>query len=99
MIDKNAIVVEPAVKEICALFGIDDPYAAISEGTLIITAKPHASQKIIDALKSKNIPASVVGKMTPKETGIQVVVDGEKQKLEHPHVDPFWNAFYRTLKP
>jgi hydrogenase maturation factor len=94
---KDKIVVEPGVTEICDMFGIADPYAAISEGTLIITCKPRASGKIIEALKKKNIPASVTGELVPKESGILLIENGKERLLEHPRVDPFWNAFYKAL--
>ena len=44
-IEKEKIVVEEGVAEICRLFGID-PYASISEGTLIIACKAHKAEAI-----------------------------------------------------
>ncbi len=39
-VDRDAIVLPGAVAEVCRLFGID-PYASISEGTLLIACRPH----------------------------------------------------------
>ena len=84
--------------EISDLFGIADPYAAISEGTLILSCRPHKSEAVVRALQAKNIPASVAGILTPPGSGIKVVSDGKERPFEHPRVDPFWNAFYNALK-
>jgi hydrogenase expression/formation protein HypE len=96
-IEQEKIVMEECVPEICRLFGID-PYASISEGTLILTCRAHAADKIVKALQDKNILASVVGELTPPEKGMVLVKNGREGKLEHPIVDPFWNAFYGALE-
>jgi hydrogenase maturation factor len=96
-LNKDEIVVEEGIFEICKLFGIDDPYAAISEGTLIISCRPHKSDQVVDALRAKGIPASVAGELIEQENGIIVRSKGVEKPFEHPRVDPFWNAFYKAL--
>ena len=97
-LNKDAIVVEEGVLEISRLFGIDDPYAAISEGTLIISCKSHKSEAVVNALRVKEIAASVVGELTHSQKGIVVIEDGKEKPFEHPRVDPFWKAFYEALR-
>jgi hydrogenase expression/formation protein HypE len=92
-VEKDKIVVEPCVPEICQLFKID-PYAAISEGTLIIACRPHRADDVVGALAKKGIPSSVAGELTDAARGMVLVEDGKEKKLEHPIVDPFWRAFY-----
>ncbi len=94
-IRKEDIVVEEGVPEICRYFGID-PYAAISEGTLIISCREHKAEEAVRALREKNIPASIVGELTAAKDGMVLVEEGREKKLEHPIVDPFWRAFYAT---
>jgi hydrogenase expression/formation protein HypE len=96
-IEQEKIVVEDGIKEICELFGID-PYASISEGTLILTCRPHKAGEIVAALHNKDIKASVVGELTDPNKGMVLVKDGKEGKLVHPIVDPFWNAFYGALE-
>jgi hydrogenase maturation factor len=92
-VEKERIVVEDCVKEVCGYFGID-PYASISEGTLIISCREYKARKVVDALLKKGIASSVVGELTDAKRGM-VLVEGDKEKkLEHPLVDPFWKAFY-----
>ncbi len=96
-IDKEKIVTDETVFKICQLFGIDDPYAAISEGTLIISCRPQKSDAVVRALQSKGIKASVIGELTDPQKGITVIENGKERPFQHPRVDPFWNAFYQAL--
>ena len=94
---KEQILVEDCVEEICRYFGID-PYASISEGTLIIACREHKAQKVVETLSPKGIKSSIVGELTEPDTGMVLVEGGREKKLEHPIVDPFWRAFYRALE-
>ncbi len=91
-IEKEQIIVQDIVSQVCGLFGID-PYKSISEGTLIITCRPHKSKEVIARLSDKNIPATVVGRVVPEERGIKLSEGGVWAALQHPRVDPFWAAF------
>jgi hydrogenase expression/formation protein HypE len=90
------IVVQDAVKKTCECFDID-PYVAISEGTLLATARPEKADAVVAALQSEGIPASVVGEIVPESEGIHTVENGTKRRLEHPRVDPFWIRFEEYL--
>ena len=96
-VEQEKIVITDSVPEICDYFGID-PYAAISEGTLIIACRPHKAGAVVQALSDKGISASVIGRFTPPQEGMVLVRDGREEELRHPIVDPFWNAFYQALK-
>ena len=96
-LEKERIVVEDCVEDICKLFGID-PYISISEGTLIIACREHKAEEIVEALSRKGIPSSIVGGLTDAKYGMVLVEEGKEKKLEHPLIDPFWDAFYRALK-
>ena len=96
-VEKERIVVEDCVTEICRYFGID-PYASISEGTLIIACKEHKAEKVVKSLSRKGIKSSIVGELVNPKQGMILVEKGKEKKLEHPVVDPFWQAFYNALK-
>jgi hydrogenase maturation factor len=96
-VDKESIVVEDCVPEICRYFGID-PYSSISEGTLIIACKEHKATDILKTLSIHNIKASAVGEFTRPQLGMVLISQGKEKKLEHPIVDPFWRAFYGALE-
>ncbi len=92
-IEKEKIVVEDCVPDICRLFSID-PYSSISEGTLIASCRPHKADQAVDALAKKGIRSSVVGELTDVKKGMVLVQDGKEGKLVHPIVDPFCKALY-----
>jgi hydrogenase expression/formation protein HypE len=96
-IEKGKIIVEEGIEEVCRFFGID-PYASISEGTLIIACKEKKVPDVVKALARKDIKSSIVGELTKPEKGMVLVEKGRERKLEHPIVDPFWRAFYDALE-
>jgi hydrogenase expression/formation protein HypE len=96
-VEKERIVVEDCVTEICRYFDID-PYASISEGTLIIACREHKAERVVKALSRKGIRSSIVGELVNPEQGMILVEKGRENKLKHPVVDPFWQAFYNALK-
>ena len=96
-IEKEKIVVEECVNEICKLFAID-PYKSISEGTLIITCRANKSERLIEMFRDENIKASIVGELIEPKYGMNLIEQGNEKKLQHPTVDPFWQAFYNALQ-
>ncbi len=96
-VEQERIVVEDCVAEVCRFFGID-PYASISEGTLIVVCRPHKAERVVEALSGKGIRSSIVGELTSPERGMVLVRGGREGELKHPIVDPFWKAFYDALK-
>lgn len=95
-VELEKIVLEETVTEICQFFDID-PYASISEGTLIILCRPHKADELVQTLDSKGIKSSIAGEMTPASEGMVLVKSGRPTRLEHPVVDPFWRAFYNAV--
>jgi hydrogenase maturation factor len=91
-IDKEKIIVQGAVRNVCDLFGID-PYSSISEGTLILTCRPHKAKEVILRLGDKGIPASMAGEIVEPRHGMRYFEYGTSHELIHPKVDPFWAAF------
>ncbi len=98
VVHKDEIVVTPSIPEICEMFDID-PFSSISEGTMIAMVRPAFAKEVLSRLDGHGIRASICGEMLDKSQGIQVVEDGVRRPLEHPGVDPFWEAFYGALKP
>jgi hydrogenase maturation factor len=96
-IDLGAIPVRPEVGAVCDHVGID-PYVSISEGTLIATVVPARADAFVRALASAGIDAAIVGEVTDAAAGpVLVTADGERP-LEHPGLDPFWDAFGRWAR-
>jgi hydrogenase expression/formation protein HypE len=95
-IDRDAIPMPEVVELVCAEFGID-PFTSISEGTLIVTARPHRADAVVAALRAAAIPCAIIGEVVPAEQGLRYTTGGQEFPLEPPRLDPFWTAFARAL--
>jgi hydrogenase maturation factor len=93
----DAIPIRPESRAVCSLFNLD-PYSASSEGTLLLTCKPHAVADVIDRLATGGIDAARIGELTPPEEGIRMVQHGRELPLTAPESDPFWPALMRALE-
>ena len=82
-VEKEQIIVEDCVEEICGYFSID-PYASISEGTLLIACREHKAHEVVEALFQKGIKSSIVGELTKPGNGMVLVEGGRERRLEHP---------------
>jgi hydrogenase maturation factor len=96
IVDRDEIVTVPECIELCGELDLD-PYAVISEGTLVLTCRPHAADGIVAALAADGIPASVCGEMRERSEGIRITEGGVERPLVHTHVDPFWAAFGQAI--
>lgn len=97
-IDEGEFIYTDEIDMVCSAFEID-PITAIAEGSLLITANPEYSGRIIQNLFAGGIPASTIGKVL-KDTNIRRLKrrDGEEIPLKIPDQDPFWNAFFEGVK-
>lgn len=97
-VDEPLFVYPEEVRMVCETFKID-PLSAIAEGSLLITAKPTNSKKIIQRLEEVGIEASIIGRVTddPK-TRVITRVDGSVVPLAIPDQDPFWPVFFKGLE-
>lgn len=95
-IEVKNIPVKPEVAQICQLFEID-PYVSISEGTLLLTCVPQASQAILERIRAEGISADCIGICT-EGSEVVLVENSEERLLHHPRVDPFWEAFAKAAQ-
>ena len=97
-VDESLFVYPEAVRMVCEAFGLD-PACAIAEGSLLVTARPGSSGRIVSRLKRREIAASVVGRVVAdKRRRALKRRDGRVVPLAIPEQDPFWPAFFEGLK-
>ena len=82
--------------KICKHFGMD-PLISISEGTLLICVKEGKAPVLLSALGRKGITAAAIGTVLAKDEGFWIIEEGKKTALEHPRVDPFWQAMKQAM--
>jgi len=97
-VDESLFVYPDEVRMVCEAFGID-PVSAIAEGSLLITARPASSARIVARLKRLGIAASVVGRVVADRRRRTLKRrDGRVIPLAIPEQDPFWPAFFKGLE-
>ncbi|MCS7197277.1 MAG: AIR synthase family protein [Candidatus Bipolaricaulota bacterium] len=95
-VDLAKIPIAEETRQICELFEID-PYSSLSEGTLLISARPAKAHAVVATLQAKGIAASIIGEITPPEEGCKLISDDGIRELEPPREDPYWKAFWRAV--
>jgi len=74
-----------------------DPFASISEGTLIAAVRRGLEVRALELLRSRGIEAAVIGEVVEGK-GVYLVDDGSERLIRQPEQDPFWPLFFRALE-
>ena len=92
---EEKISIAPETLKICEFFKID-PLQLIGSGSLLISARPGSTSKIVNILASNNIKASVIGEVSElPEDRILQRRDGSTVELVRPLCDHLWLALER----
>jgi hydrogenase maturation factor len=86
------------VEAFSGLTGIKvDPFASISEGTLIAAVRRGLEDRALELLRSRGIEAAVIGEVVEGK-GVYLVDEGSERLIRQPEQDPFWPLFFRALE-
>jgi hydrogenase maturation factor len=91
-IDGDAIGIPTPVRAICDLLRIN-PYAASSEGTLILTCVAGDAIEVMDRLRRQSIEVYRIGEVLPRADGLRLTIGGQEGPLPLPTEDAFWPAY------
>ncbi len=73
-----------------------DPWAVISEGTLLCACAPDSADSVRAAWKEKGIESAVLGTFVCGEDVFEM--NGRPQPFRIPETDPFWDLFDNAVK-
>lgn len=96
--DLDSVPVPPDIAAVARELGFD-PWAAISEGTLLAAIEPASVVSVQAALSSKGIPSWVIGRFDSGLTATDATREGTLKRngitapLAIPAEDPFWALF------
>jgi len=93
---EEKIVIPEEIDAVCKYFNID-PLTSIGEGTLVITATPENTPRILSDLEQSGIAAWEIGEVTAKDR-VFIRKNGKREELTPVKVDPFWAAYFSTLE-
>lgn len=88
----DLVPVLPETKAICDLLGVD-PLRLIASGALLIGAAPAECERIAAALAARQIPASVVAEVRPKDEGVTMETGEGSRALSPPGRDEIARIF------
>lgn len=74
-----------------------DPWAAISEGTLLAAVAPESVAKVLTAWEQAGIDGYVAGEFGAATRPSTIRRNGKIMELEAPGKDPFWDLFFAGL--
>ncbi|ADV64853.1 AIR synthase family protein [Desulfurococcus mucosus] len=74
-----------------------DPFAAISEGTLIATVKRSRVSEALEALRRAGVEAAVIGEVV-EGSGVELVDASGVSRVDRPLQDPFWPVFFEVME-
>jgi len=93
-IDRRRLILSEECESVCRLFGLD-PLVTVSEGTLLVTSRPHRSEEVLGRLSKSGIKAAVIGRAGRRGRG-RLMVRAESGRLGEylpPKYDPYWAAY------
>jgi len=94
--DLDSVSVPEDIARVAATLGFD-PWAAISEGTLLAAVEPESVGAVMSAWKRAGIESWQIGRFTGIPSHIVAQRDGRKERVPEPEEDPFWALFFADL--
>ena len=95
-VNSDKLPVGKAPKQICELFEIDHRIC-VGAGSMIMAVAEGQERALIDHLKDKSIPATVVGELTEQDDECMLIENGEEKEFQFDGRDPYWNAFFEAM--
>jgi hydrogenase expression/formation protein HypE len=94
--DLDALAVPADVEAVAAALHFD-PWAAISEGTLLAAVAPDSVREVQSSWSRAGIPSFAIGRFEGRARASSVRRNGHEVELGEPGQDPFWNLFFAGL--
>ena len=93
ILEKDKIPVAEETVSVCSYYGIS-PYQLISSGCMAMTIKEKNAPLLLETLRSENIPAAVIGRMT-EEKEYLIVSEQSGKKTREPLLPPGSDELYK----
>ena len=91
------IPISDETNEICRFFRIN-PLTSLSEGSLVIAARPSKTDRILHKLNAAGIQAQVIGQLTSRTSAVYASTEHRRSRLKYPNTDPYWKAYSTGMR-
>ncbi|MDA0991236.1 MAG: AIR synthase family protein [Verrucomicrobia bacterium] len=95
-IDQRKILMSDTIRDVCRLFAID-PFSTSSEGTLIVSCRPHKAAEVVARLSATGIASAIIGDVKPASDGLLWQTGQVCEPFAYPAADPFWPTLQRLM--
>lgn len=97
-VERARIPLAPEASAACAAFGID-PWWALSQGTLVATARAEHTAAVVAAIRDDGLEAAEVGEVVKGDGTLWLTLpDGRVERIAAPEADPYWPAYERAVR-
>lgn len=96
-VDLTNVDITEETRQLCEFFHID-PLTSLSEGSLIIAARPQATKMVLRKLDLASVESQVIGHLTSKRHAIYANTRRGRTRLAYPRHDPYWMAYWKGIK-
>jgi hydrogenase maturation factor len=79
-IEAERLLILDETRDICARLRLD-PLGLIASGSLLITAAPSDSSRVVEAVRAAGSPAGVIGRVVCASAGLRMVAGGKARDL------------------
>ncbi|MFQ5956931.1 MAG: AIR synthase-related protein, partial [Candidatus Brocadiales bacterium] len=97
-VERSSVHCYPETEAVCSLYGLD-PMGMISSGALLIALAHKDTESVLGALRQEGIRAGVIGTLTERDKGLNMIEDGEAKKFPTFEVDEIARLFEAEGKP
>ena len=80
IVEEERIPILDECRILCRHYGLD-PLGLIASGSLLIMVEPSDSGRITRSLEEAGVPAAIIGKITGKEKGVKIRIEGRIEDL------------------
>lgn len=96
-LDFSSVSISPETDELCRFFQID-PWASLSEGSLIIACGPSKTSRLLNKLRTKGIGSDVIGHTTSRGKSVFATTGRQRSRVLYPRADPYWKVYWKGIE-
>jgi hydrogenase expression/formation protein HypE len=91
-VEASQIPILPEFQALCDYFGLN-PLGVIASGSLLLAVAPQDAKAVQSGLARARIQAAIIGRVTPKRSGLNLIENGKKRPLPLFETDEITKVF------
>ncbi len=96
-IDLRSVPLFKEVSDVCKSFRIN-PYTSLGQGSLLIATRPQGTDRILRLLRNHDVECEMIGILSDRGRNLVTNINGSVGPLRAPAVDPYWRAYWKSIR-